>query len=118
PPELFAPRDERLCFGAGWRFPTLLGVSLRTVALERGTPGVHTEQAWTGKALRIATARAVPMPGRGGLTPGRTRRRKSLRPVAAAFRARVDAAAGEDGLRLDGLHPSVEGVGDRQQGFP
>ncbi|MCJ2069741.1 hypothetical protein MKK75_13235 [Methylobacterium sp. J-030] len=99
PPELFAPRDERLCFGAGWRFPTLLGVSLRHVALDWGTPGVHTEQAWTGKALRIAIARAVPLLGRGGLTPGRIRRWKALLPIADAFDARVEAVEAETGRR-------------------
>ncbi|MCJ2068481.1 hypothetical protein MKK75_06615, partial [Methylobacterium sp. J-030] len=99
PPELFANRDDRVSIGAGWRFPTLLGVSLRHVALDWGTPEVHTEQAWTGKALRIAIARAVPLFGRGGLTPGRIRRWKAMLPTADAFDARVEAVEAATGRR-------------------
>ncbi|MCJ2085848.1 hypothetical protein MKK88_07560 [Methylobacterium sp. E-005] len=99
PPELFANRDERRCIGAGRRFPTLFGVSLRHVALDWGTPEVHTEQAWTGKALRIAIARAVPLLGRGGLTPGRIRRWKAMLPIADAFDARVEAVEATTGRR-------------------
>ena len=102
PPDLFATRDERASIGAGRRWPTLLGVSLRHVALDRSTPEVHTEQAWTGKALRIAIARAVPMLGRGGKTPGRIRRWKALLPIADAFDARVEAVeAATDCRRLE-----------------
>lgn len=90
PPELFVPRDERMCIGAGWRWPTRLGVSLRHVALDWGTPEGHTEQAWTGEALRIAIARAVAVFGRGGKTPGRIRRWKALLPIADAFDARME----------------------------
>ena len=101
PSELFATHDDRTCTNAGWRWPTLLGVSLRHVALGWGTSEGHTEQAWTGKALRIAIARAVPMFGRGGKTPGRIRRWKGLLPIADAFDARVEAAeAATDYRRL------------------
>ena len=101
PSELFATRDDRTCTTAGGRGPTLLGVSLRQVALDWGTPEGHTEQAWTGKALRIAIARAVPMFGRGGKTPSRIRRWKGLLPIADAFDARVEAAeAATDYRRL------------------
>ncbi|MCJ2124074.1 hypothetical protein [Methylobacterium sp. J-077] len=102
PPELFSTRDERFQVLGGWRWPTLLGVNLRHVALDWGTPESHTEQAWTGEALRIAIARAVPMLGRGGKTPGRIRRWKAMLPIADAFDARVEAVeAATDRRRLE-----------------
>ncbi|MCJ2141567.1 hypothetical protein [Methylobacterium sp. E-066] len=48
PLELFASRDEQTRVLGGWRWPTLLGVSLRHVALDWGTEEAHTERAWTG----------------------------------------------------------------------
>ncbi|SFM61515.1 hypothetical protein [Methylobacterium pseudosasicola] len=90
PPELFSTHDERFQVLGGWRWPTLLGVNLRHVALDWGTEESHTEQAWTGEALRIAIARAVPMLGQGGKTPGRIRRWKAMLPIADAFDARVE----------------------------
>ena len=102
PPELFSTRDERYQVLGGWRWPTLLGVNLRHVALDWGTPESHTEQAWTGKALRIAIARAVPMLGRGGKTPGRIRCWKAMLPIADAFDASVEAVeAATDRRRLE-----------------
>lgn len=91
PPELFATHDEQIRVLGGWRWPTLLGVNLRHVALDWGTGEAHTERAWTGEALRIAIARAVSMLGQGGKTPGRIRRWKALLPIADAFDTRVEA---------------------------
>ncbi|WP_267359800.1 MULTISPECIES: hypothetical protein [unclassified Methylobacterium] len=84
-------------------------MSLRHVALNWGTPKSHIEQAWTGEALRIAIARAVPMLGRGGLTPGRIRRWKGLLPIADAFDARVEAVeAATDCRRLEQARRAAE----------
>ncbi|MBE7202791.1 MAG: hypothetical protein INR70_34025 [Parafilimonas terrae] len=109
PPELFSTREERFSVLGGWRWPTSLGVNLRHVALNWGTEESHTEQAWTGEALRIAIARAVPMLGRGGLTPSRIRRWKAMLPIADAFDARVEAVeVATDRRRLERARRTAE----------
>ncbi|MCJ2049659.1 hypothetical protein, partial [Methylobacterium sp. J-070] len=102
PQDLFVTRDERFRVLGGYRWPTLLGVNLRHIALDWGGPESRTEQAWDGEALRIAIARAVPMLGRGGKTPGRIRRWKALLPIADAFDTRVEVVeAATDRRRLE-----------------
>jgi len=109
PPELFATRDEQIRVLGGWRWPTLLGVSLRHVALDWGTEKAHTERAWTGEALRIAIARAVPMLGRGGKTPSLIRRWKALLPIADAFDTRVETVESATDLqRLEQARRAAE----------
>jgi hypothetical protein len=99
PPALFIGREEHRRVLGGWRWPTLLGVNVRHIALNWDTAQKTTHQAWTGEALRIAIARAVPMLGRGGTTPGRIRSWKALLPIADAFDARVEAAEAATNFR-------------------
>ncbi|MBA9069913.1 hypothetical protein FHR71_003674 [Methylobacterium sp. RAS18] len=49
------------------------------------------QHAWTGKALRLAISRAVPVLGHGGRTPHHVKRWRELLPIADAFDAEVEA---------------------------
>lgn len=109
PLDLLITHEERFKVLGGWCWPTALGVNVRHVAGLDGVPTDCVQQAWTGEALRIAIARAVPTLGRGGKTPGRIHRWKAMLPIADAFDARMEAIeAATDHRRLERAFRAAE----------
>lgn len=105
-----------------WEYESIVGPGFRRPAWGRWMRFRHVPSpfgseetdctrmsAWTGKALREVIALAVPVLGRGGQTPHRIRRWKSLLPIADAFDARAEAVeAATNHAELDRARQAAE----------